>query len=261
MLPAFVKSVILFSLFLSFLLVPQSFAQDISSLGIANYFPIGDGKVEDGDIISFTPKGYVLSKTPYDQMVVGVVTQTPAISLAMDESGQEHPVVSRGTAAVKVSAENGQITKGDLITTSSSPGVGMKATKAGYVLGSAAEDFQANDPKQTGKINVSLDIHYFSVSSGAVVPKGVGDMLNLTALATYEQPTVAFRYFVAAIVVIISFVIGFVSFGRIATKGVEALGRNPLASRMIQFGIFLNVLITISIVLSGVAMAFFIIRL
>jgi F0F1-type ATP synthase membrane subunit c/vacuolar-type H+-ATPase subunit K len=62
-------------------------------------------------------------------------------------------------------------------------------------------------------------------------------------------------------VVILSFILGFISFGRIANTGVEALGRNPLAGKMIQFGIFLNVLITISIVIAGFALAYFVLRL
>ncbi|HRN96392.1 MAG TPA: hypothetical protein PLD54_03025, partial [Candidatus Levybacteria bacterium] len=76
-----------------------------------------------------------------------------------------------------------------------------------------------------------------------------------------EEPTTVFKYFLAGLIMVLAFVIGFFSFGRIANTGIEALGRNPLASRMIQLGIMLNVLITVAIIASGLVMAYFVIRL
>jgi hypothetical protein len=85
--------------------------------------------------------------------------------------------------------------------------------------------------------------------------------LNLTAVATTEEPTVVFKYFLAGMILLLSFVIGFFSFGRIANTGIEALGRNPLAAKIIQLGIMLNVLITVAIIGSGLVMAYFVLRL
>ncbi|MEK7590933.1 MAG: hypothetical protein AAB489_01865, partial [Patescibacteria group bacterium] len=42
-----------------------------------------------------------------------------------------------GRVPVMVSDENGPIRPGDLLTTSSTPGVAMKATKAGPIIGKA----------------------------------------------------------------------------------------------------------------------------
>ena len=58
-----------------------------------------------------------------------------------------------------------------------------------------------------------------------------------------------------------SFVMGFVYFGRVARSGIEAIGRNPLASRIIQFNVILHILISIVIVLVGLAIAYLILIL
>ena len=56
--------------------------------------------------------------------------------------------------------------------------------------------------------------------------------------------------------VVASFVFGILHFGKMAKSGVEALGRNPLAAKTIQFGILLNVLIAIVIMALGLGIAY-----
>lgn len=245
---------------LIFMLLPaHAFAQvsDDTSFGVANYLPV-QGKINDGSLVSFDNGGYFLSKIPYDPGLIGVVTFSPAISFNI-QGNNSSPVVSNGNAIVMVSTINGQIKKGDLITSSNIPGVGMKGTRSGYMIGTAGEPYSEKDPKKVGKINVTLNVHFVNLTPK--VSNSLLDILNITAIATYEQPTVVFKYFMAGVIVLFSFVLGFVSFGRIANTGIEALGRNPLASKMIQLGILLNVVITVAIILAGLAMAYFVLRL
>ncbi|HET9946438.1 MAG TPA: hypothetical protein VFQ63_00025 [Patescibacteria group bacterium] len=254
---------ILFGMFLacvSFIVIPPSslHAQTTSSLGIANYISISSQDVQSGDIVSFSDNGYILSKTAYDALVIGVVTKDPAIAIVEKTQGT-YPVVATGNAYVNVSAAGGAIKNGDLITTSSTPGIGQKATHSGYVIGSALEDFNPSSPKAIGHIAVSLNIHYFA--NRVTVQSSLLDVFNLSSTATYEDPTTVFKYVVAAFVVILSIIFGFIFFGRAANNGIEALGRNPLAARIIQLGILLNVIITIAIIASGLVVAFFVLRL
>src|ERR1700704_5995261 len=136
-----------FFLLLAFIgtMIPPSTAYAVetsdTSFGIANYLPITDKNVKDGDIVSFSPKGYFLSKSEYDALIVGVVTDNPAISLEISGSEKGYPVVSSGNAYVNVVTLAGDIKKGDPITTSGTPGVGMKATRTGYILGAALESY------------------------------------------------------------------------------------------------------------------------
>ncbi len=242
---------------------PRAFAVDTSvdtSFGIANYLPITDKKVSDGDIVSFSPQnGYFLSRTPYDISMVGVVTNNPAISLEVVGGAKSYPVVSTGNASVNVVTINGNIKKGDPITTSQIPGKAMKATKTGYIIGAALENYSNSNTKLPKQLAITLNVHYYAAKGS--LNGSIFDVLNLSTIATYEEPLQAFKYFVAAITVILSFVFGFFSFARTANKGLEALGRNPLAGRRIELGILLNIIVAIIIVLSGLAVAFIVIRL
>ena len=207
------------------------FAGDVS-FGVANYLPVLDGEVRDGDIISSSPQGFVLSKTTYDPMLVGVVTENPAISFNTSEESKKYPVVSAGNVLVNVSTVGGHINKGDPVTSSEIPGVGMKASRSGFILGTALEDYASSDTKEIKKINVALNFHYYSIERN--VKAGLMDIVKLSSLATYEEPRTVFKYFISAVIVLLSFVLGFLSFGRVAARGIDALGRNPLASKMIQ---------------------------
>ena len=71
-----------------------------------------------------------------------------------------------GRVPVKVSLENGPIRVGDPLTSSSKPGVAMRATKAGKIVGYALEDAQ-----QDGKILIWLQ-------PGTYIPENLLDQLN-----------------------------------------------------------------------------------
>lgn len=238
-----------------------NFAKE-ADFGIAQYLPIEDKKVRPGDIVSSTNQGFFLAIKAYDQKMVGVVSDKPAISFDIFQTGsniKRYQVVSAGTAAVNVSTLNGPIKKGDLVTSSSLPGVGMKATKTGFVLGSALEESKSTDAKEIRKINVVLNLR--TASAQTTVKTHLIDLGNLSALALLEDPLEAFRYILAALVVLAAVVFGFYAFGRVASRGVEAIGRNPLAARTIQFGVVMNVFITIAIIGVGIVVAILILTL
>ena len=230
------------------------------SLGVANYVPVQGKNIKNGDIVSFTNKGYFLTSTPYDPLVIGIVALNPAVSLSIqDDKNSNYPIVSSGNVELNVSSFNGNIKEGDLITSSSAKGVGMKADKSGYVIGTAIDAYSSKDKKAIGKINISLNLHYSYSTSRTI--SSLKDIFNLSLLATYETPSAVFKYAVAGTIILLSFLLGVLSFGRVANTGIKALGRNPLAGKMIQFGILVNVLISIAIIIAGFGMAYLIIRL
>jgi len=230
------------------------------TLGVAKMVLVNEKDVKDGSIVSSSDKGLVLSDVSYDSQVVGVVSRDAAILLSNDQNKTSGiPVISSGQVYLLVSSKEGIIKKGDLIATSVVPGVGVKAIKSGYVLGTALEDYTDPDPKKIDTIAVDLDLHYFN--SKPTFPGSLTDIFKIALLPTKEGPTAIFKYIVAAAVVIGSFILGFMSFGRTAAKGVEALGRNPAARRIIYIGIIFNVTIVVAIVLAGLTVAFLILRL
>ncbi len=227
-----------------------------ATLGVAHIVVMQEKNVEDGSIVV---AGGRRSTIPYDSQISGVVSRDAAIILNSNSGDNGLPVISTGTVYVLVSTQQGNIKKGDLITSSTIPGVGVKATNSGYVMGTAMEDYSNSNPKQIDKITVSLDLHYFN--SKSTFPGTLSDIFKFVILPTKESPTPIFKYIVAAIVVLGSFILGFLSFGRTAAKGVEALGRNPAASKIIHLGIIFNVMIVGLIVAAGLTVAFLILRL
>src|SRR5258708_3599138 len=102
-----------------------SYAQNFSS-GIANYIKIIDKDTPDGSIVASEKGGYILSKTPYDPLMFGVITEKPAVEFQSADIAGSKPVVTSGKAFVRVSTVNGIIREGDLVTASATPGVGQK---------------------------------------------------------------------------------------------------------------------------------------
>lgn len=228
-----------------------------SSLGVAQMVQVKEKTVQDGSIVAQAPGGAILDKVPYDSQVLGVVSRNAAITLSTTGAGI--PVVSTGIVYMLVSTQQGKIKKGDLLTTSTIPGVGVKVTNSGYVLGTAMEDYNNPDPKKIGTIAVNLDLHYFN--SKPTFAGTLSDILKIALFPTDQGPAPIFKYIVAAFVVLGSFALGFVTFARTAAKGVEALGRNPSASSTIHLGIIFNVSIVVMIILAGLTVAFLILRL
>jgi hypothetical protein len=130
-----------------------------------------EGQADDydfGDVLVLSSKGRVeLSSKPHDTALAGVYSKKPGVLgdyLKIDDDGtetdaafearmkREGPRIAVGLMGilyVKVSAENGPIHAGDLLTTSSTPGHAMKATpilfngvefyRTGTILGKALE--------------------------------------------------------------------------------------------------------------------------
>ena len=103
------------------------------------------------------------SSTPYSTLVAGVYATKPGVLLTeehidTDLSGKV-PMGVIGVIPTKVCLENGKIKRGDLLVTSSQPGIAMKANprkvKIGQVIGKALQDY---DQKSTGKIQVLVNI-------------------------------------------------------------------------------------------------------
>lgn len=235
------------------------YAQQNTSSGVAISVTIIDKNAKDGNIVVHGKKGYDLSRIAYDPNIYGVVTESPSVYLQNTEIAGVKPVATWGKAYVLVSTVNGNIAKNDFITSSTIAGVGQKADRNGRILGSALEGYSNSNPKAIGKIMVAINPTY-ATSLGNARTNLLETLKNATDFSPLSQLT-SLRYILAAIIAILSFVIGFIYFGRIARSGIEALGRNPLASRMIQINIVFNLFLMIVIILVGLALAYLILVL
>lgn len=249
---AFVLVVLIWTLYQFGFALPLVNAQKSSS-GIAVYIQVSDKNVVEGDIITISKKGYTLSTIPYDPNLFGVVVRDPAIAFESNQPNS-HPVVSEGKVFVRVSTINGNIKKGDLITSSTIPGVGQKATESGFIVATALEDYSSSSSKSIGRILVVLSVGHGTVSTDA--RSNLMKSFEFVLKAPYMSPLSLLRYIFAAVMVIASFLIAVGYFGRISSLGIEALGRNPLASRLILFSIVLHIVLAFTIIAVGIAVAY-----
>lgn len=238
-------------LIMPFLLALMLLAQTSSS-GVAVSVSVVDDQILDGSLICSSGAGSVACSKEYDPSVMGVFTENPAVLLENTTLIGGKPVISSGKVQVRF---EGSIKEGDYVTTSSKPGIAIKATRNGYVLGTALEDFAG----PSGKLLVSLGMRPAVLASGA--SDNLWEALRQGLSSVYLTPLAVLRYIAAMIIVIAAFVLGFAYFGRVARSGVEAVGRNPMAGRTIEFTVILNIILTIVIMGSGLLLAYIILIL
>jgi hypothetical protein len=251
-------------------LLPSANAQT-KGIEVTQTYPIADTDVLEGDIVSNTTEGIIKSKTPYDSRVLGIIQSNPLVVFRSDIEG-ELPVVNQGTAYVNVTNLNGNISKGDFITTSGIAGKGQKSLASGYAIGTALEAFTATQSATIsfngqnyvlGQIPVALRIEYATITGTRFPTQFLDQLLSglLTGLGSQEQLTQFTKYLVALIIFLASLIFAFLTFAKVITKGIEGLGRNPLARTSIQFSIIINAILVVFTLILGLAAAILIIRL
>jgi hypothetical protein len=154
--------------------------QSCSSTPAADYMEMyaGDYSLGIGTIVApsneyaTTTKGdtlvkFTYTKKPYQPDLVAIVSDindaTDFNSIGYNIKSEDNPVpiALNGRVKVKVSSINGNIKPGDYITSSSMPGVGMKANKAGKVIGIALNEYNNTDPNEIGLILVFVNPTFY----------------------------------------------------------------------------------------------------
>jgi len=166
-------------------------AGNVSAFDIAEYYPATEA-VGKGDVLTIAASGdsrVSKSSKPYDPALIGVVSTDPAAVIdatnitfgktAGDKFNPLKPYVAlAGRAPVKVSTENGSIEPGDPLTSSSTPGVAMKATSSGPIIGKALESYGGSG---IGTIMVFVSTSWY-VAPLTSPPAGGSDLSNITNL-------------------------------------------------------------------------------
>ena len=148
---------------------------------LAEYMPLDSINYESGELISAriptqqeidnesTKESFIgtLSSVSYDSQLIGVVSQPGTPGLGPVDKENYKAITLVGRVPVKVSTENGPISVGDYLTSSTTPGVAMKATKPGTVIGKALEAFpntssiSDNSSIVTGSILVFVNLTWY----------------------------------------------------------------------------------------------------
>jgi hypothetical protein len=169
-------------------LTPSSLAV---ALDTAENFPVqGADKPQAGELVTLgNPSGHetayvVPSREAYDQNILGVVSTKPAETLDDGKDYPKAPVALTGRVPVKVSTQNGPIGIGDYLTSSPLPGVAMKSTKPGRVIGKALEAYATTDPQATSTITVFLNPTWYDPDLALT---DTGDLeITKTPTGTYQ---------------------------------------------------------------------------
>ena len=132
---------------------------------VAEYFDVEGSRshYEPGDVLVISQtsdRSVEKSSGAYSTLVAGVFATKPGVLLTEHNAEQDMlqagvPMGVIGVIPTKVCTEGGAIKRGDMLVTSSLPGIAMKAdpdkVKPGQVLGKALQDYNGNG---TGKIIV-----------------------------------------------------------------------------------------------------------
>lgn len=135
------------------------FAESISTSGAKADYEPGDVLVID----TKSDRQFSLSSSPYSTLVAGIYSTKPGVVATTHKSDDarlsaEIPMAMVGIVPCKVSTENGPISRGDLLVTSSTPGYAMRATDQaklpGAILGKALQPLESSK----GKIEVLVTL-------------------------------------------------------------------------------------------------------
>ncbi|MBT4856588.1 hypothetical protein HON52_00150 [Candidatus Uhrbacteria bacterium] len=153
------------------------------SYDFAEMFPSAQ-TLAPGEVVVFANDDeHVMRSTgiTYDQRIAGIISTQPGF-LAGENIEGHVPVALSGRVPTYVSGENGDISIGDPLTTSSKDGYAMKATEAGPILGYAMEAFQG----EVGSVSVFVRPSYYD--GGPVDEAPLADSLisNLANASTLD---------------------------------------------------------------------------
>jgi hypothetical protein len=117
-----------------------------------------------GDVMAIDEKaadGFSLTHTAYSTLVAGVYSTQPGMlasthPMEPEKFAAEVPLAMFGIVPCKVSAENGAISRGDLLVSAATPGYAMKGTDKNKMLGAIIGKALDPLPQGTGVIRVLL---------------------------------------------------------------------------------------------------------
>jgi hypothetical protein len=145
----------------------------------------------------------------YGRAIAGVVSQAEGSVLEIGSLyGGNTDVVVSGRTLVRVSTVNGAIQKGDYLTSSEFPGIAVKATSTGYMIGRALASYDGNEDGALVLVDVApgfqtlTDTEEESLNFAENVTRAVADLGSRFAEGTQRLVKVFFDKVVAKIAVI-----------------------------------------------------------
>ncbi len=144
-------------------------AGSILTSGVGQRYDAADTDLETGEVVIVDDNGQVHRSTAANQRgLIGVISSNGGLMVGSSSSSNSVNVAAAGNVSVRVSTENGVISAGDPLTSSSIPGVAMKSS-GGSTIGVATSGFSGSGQ---GQITMSASNNSSSLA-------GLGDLNSL----------------------------------------------------------------------------------
>ena len=131
-------------------------------------------KYEPGTIVSADPEAseqIKITEKEYDSAMLGIIATSPGWTVGQ-ETKDSLQLALAGRVPVKIASSSAKIKVGDFITSSPEAGKGMKAIKAGYVVGKALEDWSPDSNKNEVLVFANLSFTFGSLTPNGYINTG-----------------------------------------------------------------------------------------
>ena len=222
--------------------------------GISQSYSTSSTNIAQGALLSLTSKNgnSVEPATPGNvNRLVGVAADKPLVELSKGDSRSVSVVVSGSTKAL-VTDLNGTIKTGDKITISPISGIGMKASDATEVIGTAQADFSAvtattqkvegqngnNETVHVGLLPIAVNVAYYSASSSkGALSSFVPPFMQSLANSLAGKQVSPLRVLIGTLALLFGFLTVISMLYASIRSGVTSIGRNPLAEKALRKGL------------------------
>lgn len=237
---------------------------------IAQPYPTTNTAITNGSLISFssaTPSDVTLASSGNVSALAGVAASQPLVELS--SSGKDTVQVAiGGTINALVSNANGPVAIGDHITASPVSGIGMRATTAGQVVGTAQASLDSIQTAtrtfidtsgkevqvEVGLLPIAVNVAYYSGSgSQGVLASFVPPFLQSIANSLTGKQVSPLRVLLGTAMLLFGLTTVIVMLYVAIKSGVISLGRNPLAQQALRRGLLDVIIAALGVlIVSGV---------
>lgn len=246
------------------ILDPSSAVAQSTTGAISQSYETNSTGISQGALLSLTSNGITAvapASSSSASHLVGIAASKPLVELSSDSNARSQhrvQVVVSGSTDALVSDLNGAVYAGDKITASPVSGVGMKAIRAGEIVGIAqaslssvktvTETFDGTNGEpvaaKVGLLPIAVNVAYYSAAPiGGSLAAFVPPFLQSLANSIAGKAVSPLRVLTGTVALILGFVTIAIMLYAGIRSGVISLGRNPLAADTLRKGM-VDILIT-----------------
>lgn len=258
-------------------LVIISFVSSVVSAApsaISQPYQTATSDITEGTLVSLTAakSGLVAPASASSAAtLVGIAADSPLVELSASSKHSAVQVAVSGTANAFVSDINGPVKSGDKITVSPISGIGMKATTASEIAGTAQADlrsiktitktFTTTDGKtasvHVGLLPITVNVGYYSAPiSQASIASILPPFLQSIANTLTGKQVSPLRVLLGTCALLLGFIAVTIMLYVAIRSQIISIGRNPLAESAIRKGLVDAIVAAIGVLLITIGVVY-----